>query len=78
MKIRKSVFSTALAALLCLAPVAHAAQAVSGKVAKVRDADTIVVRGFPIRLNYVDAPENGTIAGNQATAATKRYYVGKM
>lgn len=54
----------------------YAAETVTGKVTKVRDADTIVVRGVAIRLNGVDAPENGTQAGNQATAAMKRYLRG--
>lgn len=72
----KIIFSMAIAAA-CVASVADAAQTVSGKVTKVRDADTIVVRGVPIRLNGVDAPENGTRAGNEATAAMKRYVRGK-
>ena len=66
-----------MVALVCLAPIAEAAQTVKGKVTKVRDADTVVVKGVPIRLNGVDAPENGTLAGNQATAAMKRYLRGK-
>lgn len=32
----------------------------------VRDADTIVVSGTPVRLNGVDAPELGTQAGRNA------------
>ena len=67
----------ALATLVCLASVANAVQTVSGKVTKVRDADTVVVRGVPVRLNGVDAPENGTQAGNEATAMMKRYLRGK-
>lgn len=62
---------------LCVAGAASAQQAVVGKVTKVRDADTVVVNGVPIRLNGVDAPENGTRAGNAATAAMKRYVRGK-
>lgn len=65
-----------LAALLA-ATVALAAQIVTGKVTKVRDADTVVVKGVPIRLNGVDAPKNGTKAGNEATAAMKRFVRGK-
>ena len=64
-------------AFVCLASFASAAQTVTGKVTKVRDADTVVVKGVPIRLNGVDAPENGTQAGNEATAAMKRYLRGK-
>ncbi len=73
----KRAFATAVFALLCLTSFANAAQSVSGKVSKVRDADTVVVKGVPIRLNGVDAPENGTQAGNEATAAMKRYLRGK-
>lgn len=73
----KQVFATAIATLFCVASIADAAQIVSGKVTKVRDADTVVVKGVPIRLNGVDAPENGTRAGNEATAAMKRYLRGK-
>ncbi|MEP2029390.1 MAG: thermonuclease family protein [Paracoccaceae bacterium] len=63
--------------MIRLASSADAAQTVSGKVTEVRDADTIVVNGVPIRLNGVDAPENGTQAGNQANAAMKHYVRGK-
>jgi micrococcal nuclease len=69
----KQAFSLAVIFLLLLSSVANAAQTVSGKATKVRDADTIVVKGVAIRLNGVDAPENGTKAGNEATTAMKRY-----
>jgi micrococcal nuclease len=69
----KQAFSLAVVSLLLLSSVANAAQTVSGKATKVRDADTIVVKGVAIRLNGVDAPENGTKAGNEATTAMKRY-----
>lgn len=73
----KRIIISAAIAVTCLASVVDAAQSVSGKVTKVRDADTVVVKGVPIRLNGVDAPENGTKAGNEATAAMKRYVHGK-
>ena len=73
----KRIIISAAIAVTCLASVVDAAQSVSGKVTKVRDADTVVVKGVPIRLNGVDAPENGTKAGNEATAAMKRYVRGK-
>ncbi|MEM8773362.1 MAG: hypothetical protein AAGD92_17120 [Pseudomonadota bacterium] len=47
-------------AAMAAATVAFAEQTVTGKVTKVRDADTVVVNGVPIRLNGVDAPENGS------------------
>lgn len=65
-----------LVSSLC-ASVGLSAEAISGKVTKVRDADTIVERGIPVRLQGVDAPENGTRAGNEATAAMKRFVRGK-
>ena len=73
----KRLFIIAMATLVCLTSIVYAAQTVSGKVTKVRDADTVVVKGVPIRLNGVDAPENGTKAGNEATAAMKRHVRGK-
>ncbi|KIC44992.1 nuclease [Ruegeria sp. ANG-S4] len=47
---------------ICLALFATAAQA----QVHVRDADTIVVDGTPVRLNGVDAPELGTRSGQNA------------
>lgn len=41
---------------------------------QVRDADTIVVRGTPVRLQGVDAPELGTTSGRNA----KRWMVGYL
>lgn len=73
----KHVCATAMAVLICWTSFASAAQTVSGKVTKVRDADTMVVKGVPIRLNGVDAPENGTKAGNEATSAMNRFVHGK-
>ena len=73
----RSIRCAALVALIVTATLAHAEQTVEGKVTKVRDADTVVVKGVPIRLNGIDAPENGTRAGNEATAAMKRFVRGK-
>ncbi|AXI48796.1 nuclease [Sulfitobacter sp. SK012] len=73
----KLVIFGAVAACVCLTSFAHAAQTVLGKVTKVRDADTVVVKGIAIRLNGIDAPENGTRAGKEATAAMKRFVRGK-
>ena len=49
-------------ALLATAP-AFAASVIEGRVNTVRDADTIVVAGVPVRFNGVDAPELKTRAG---------------
>lgn len=73
----KRALTTVTVAFVCFASFASAAQTVTGKITKVRDADTVVVKGVAIRLNGVDAPENGTQAGNKATAAMKRYLRGK-
>ena len=39
----------------------------TGKVTHVRDGDTIVVAGIPIRLSALDCPEKGTQNGDYAT-----------
>ena len=43
----------------------------------VRDADTIVVDGTPVRLNGVDAPELGTRSGQDAKRWMVNYLRGK-
>lgn len=45
---------------------AWADRTIEGRVAVVRDVDTIVVAGTPVRLNGVDGPELGTRAGRAA------------
>ncbi|WP_425045276.1 thermonuclease family protein [Primorskyibacter sp. S87] len=44
---------------------------------QVRDADTIVVSGTPVRLQGVDAPELGTAAGRDARRWMVNYLGGK-
>lgn len=46
---------------------------ITGPVRGVRDGDTILVKGVPIRLNGVDAPELGTRAGNAAKVWMQDY-----
>jgi endonuclease YncB( thermonuclease family) len=41
---------------------------IEGRVTVVRDVDTIVVDGIPVRLNGVDGPETSTRAGRDARA----------
>ena len=53
------------------------AREVSG-TAWVRDADTILVAGTPVRLNGIDAPENSTRAGKDATSFMKRLLRGEI
>ena len=43
----------------------------------VRDVDTIVVDGTPVRLNGVDAPELGTRAGQDARRWLVNFLRGK-
>lgn len=43
----------------------------------IRDADTIVVDGTPVRLNGVDAPELGTQSGRNAKRWVVNYLRGK-
>jgi endonuclease YncB( thermonuclease family) len=43
----------------------------------VRDGDTIVVDGTPVRLNGIDAPELGTQSGQQARRWMVNYLRGK-
>ncbi|WP_349538330.1 thermonuclease family protein [Sagittula sp. NFXS13] len=59
------------AALLMLASMANAASL------HVRDADTIVVDGTPVRLNGVDAPELRTAAGKNAKRWVVNYLRGR-
>lgn len=59
----------ALTALLHPAPVAAQVQ--------VRDGDTIVVAGTPVRLNGVDAPELGTRAGQDARRWMVNFLAGR-
>lgn len=44
----------------------------------VRDADTIVVNGTPVRLNGVDAPELGTRAGQDSRRWMVNFLRGKQ
>jgi len=56
---------------------AFAGDVLVGRVTHVRDGDTIVVRGRPIRLNGLTCDEIGTALGDQATRAMRRLVSGK-
>lgn len=60
-----------LSAIILTVLALIAAPAMAGSV-QIRDADTIVVSGTPVRLQGVDAPELGTRSGQDA----KRWMVG--
>lgn len=56
---------------------ALADKTLEGRVTVVRDVDTIVVAGTPVRLNGVDGPELSTRAGREASAFMKRLVQGE-
>lgn len=49
-----------------LSSPAFADRVIEGRVTVVRDVDTIVVAGTPVRLNGVDGPETSTRVGREA------------
>lgn len=55
-----------------------AERSIEGRVTVVRDVDTIVVAGTPVRLNGVDGPETSTRAGRDARSWMERLVEGKM
>jgi hypothetical protein len=56
---------------------ALADRAIEGRVAVVRDVDTIVVAGTPVRLNGLDGPETAIRIGREARAFTTRLVRGE-
>jgi endonuclease YncB( thermonuclease family) len=68
---------TLAAMLVVLQAAAASSREVSG-TAYVRDADTIVVAGTPVRLNGIDAPENSNRYGRAATAFIERLLRGEI
>lgn len=67
-----------LAGLLLVAGPASAERVIEGRVTVVRDVDTIVVAGTPVRLNGVDGPETSTRAGREARSFMNRFVGGEM
>ena len=55
-----------------------AGQELTGKVTHVRDADTIEVRGVPIRFDGVDAPELSERGGREGKTWMQRRYGGQL
>ncbi|HET6522793.1 MAG TPA: thermonuclease family protein [Geminicoccaceae bacterium] len=51
--------------------------ALTGEVTRVRDGDTIEVRGVAIRLSGLAAPERGERGGPEATAAMRELVAGR-
>jgi micrococcal nuclease len=69
------IFSVLLIALL--ATPALADRTLEGRVTVVRDVDTIVVAGTPVRLNGLDGPEVSTRIGREARAFMTRLVRGQ-
>lgn len=61
-----------------LADPALADRIIEGRVTVVRDVDTIVVAGTPVRLNGLDGPETSTRIGRDARAFMERLVRGEM
>ncbi|TDE35453.1 thermonuclease family protein [Antarcticimicrobium sediminis] len=51
---------------------------IEGRVTTVRDVDTIVVVGTPVRLNGLDGPEVSTRPGRDAALFMRRLVGGKV
>lgn len=64
--------------LSLLAGPALAERTIEGRVTIVRDVDTIVVSGTPVRLNGVDGPETSTTFGRGARAFMDRLVGGRI
>src|SRR6056297_1613480 len=71
----RSIIVIAAITMLALTSAATARE-ISG-TAYVRDADTIVVGGTPVRLNGVDAPETSTRYGRTAKSFMERLLRGE-
>lgn len=64
--------------LVLLAAPALADRLIEGRVTVVRDVDTIVVAGTPVRLNGLDGPETSTRIGREARVFMDRLVRGEM
>lgn len=60
-----------------LAGPALADRVIEGRVTVVRDVDTIVVAGIPVRLNGLDGPETSTRIGREARTFMTRLVRGE-
>jgi len=70
------VWKTIFLSLLLSGP-ALADRTIEGRVTVVRDVDTIVVAGTPVRLNGVDGPETSNRIGQEARAFMTRLVRGE-
>lgn len=63
--------------VILIATPALADRILEGRVTVVRDVDTIVVAGTPVRLNGLDGPETSTRVGREARAFMTRLVRGE-
>ena len=70
------IWKVAILFLLLSGP-ANADRMIEGRVTVVRDVDTIVVAGVPVRLNGLDGPETSTRIGREARAFMNRLVRGE-
>ena len=77
--IARRIAPASLVALVLITAAVHPAAAgrcqrgaLVGEVTRVRDGDTIVVAGVPVRLQGLAAPERGEPGGAEATAESMR------
>ena len=73
---RLIIWKIAILAFLTAGPV-FADRAIEGRVTVVRDVDTIIVAGTPIRLNGLDGPETSTRIGREARSFMTRLVQGE-
>ncbi len=57
---------------------AFADRVIEGRITVVRDVDTIVVAGVPVRLNGLDGPETSTRIGREARTFMTRLVRGEI
>jgi endonuclease YncB( thermonuclease family) len=75
MKLQAIIVATAI--VISIGNIATANE-VKGKVTHVRDADTIEVRGIPIRFDGVDAPDKGQPGFEKGKQWMQRNYAGRV
>jgi len=69
--------SRALALLTAIVPLLASAETLMGRADHVRDGDTVVVSGVPIRLQGLAAPELGEKWGRASREAMQRIVAGE-
>lgn len=77
MNVVKRLCVLLLTAVLSLGGLEAEARSIVTGTAYVRDADTIVVAGVPVRLNGVDAPEVSNRYGREAKTFMQRLLRGR-